>query len=658
MPAGMGRRGSGATWRGLCCGCLAALCLMWLLLGAAQARAQHEIPSGGVLEFREVFEYAQSMPVLPGPRQGGMEPRVPPPAPEAAGFWSLARLPAHVRGGSDPDGAINGLVQPVTVWWYRVRYRVPEGVQGPLAIYVPRVVGAAVQVVSQEAGRWLVRWDGTEQRQDQWNHPVLVQLGEAGPVGRTVEVAIRLTRQTHAPHSITPISIGPLSLLEQQAQTRILLQLVAPQVSSLTFASLGLVSLLYWLGRRRDHAYLLFALTAVAWTLRNLHYYISTPVQPLAGTWFWWMSNAALSWVIVLIYLFAMRFHSRRFARVEWLLVGFVVVGSVLTMPPLWPASPEGLGLHLFNTLVALMALVWLSWAAWRDGGSELRIITFSLWIMALAGLHDVLLAQGVVPLASVYLLPLSTMVIFLAFLQAAQLRYSQAMWQVEHANALLERSLAEREAELRDNHERLRVIEREQALLLERQRLMRDMHDGLGSTLMSTLVLVEQGRLGSEAVAGLLRECVDDLRLVIDSLEPIDHDLVTLLAALRHRLGRRLEAAGLSLVWDVEDVPPLEWLHPPDALQILRVVQEALTNTLKHARASQVRIRVFLEGERVKVMIEDNGVGFEPDQVTWGRGLRHLAQRAARLGGEVVVRSHAGQGTQVCLKLPLQRAA
>jgi signal transduction histidine kinase len=611
-----------------------------------------------VVHFTQVWEHAQSMAVLPGPRQGGMEPRVPPPLPSDTQAWLPTTLPAHTLGGVDPDGPIDNLVLPVTLWWYRLRYVVPPGMEGPLAIYIPRVVGAAVQVVSLESGRWLVRWDGTEQRQDQWNRPVLVQLGDAGPQGRVVDVAIRLTRQTNGPHSLTDISIGPLLTLEHRAQARILLQLVAPQVSSLTFASLGLVALLYWLGRRRDHSYLLFTLTAVAWTLRNLHYYVSTPLSEPAKAWFWWVSNASLSWVVVLIYLFAMRFHSRRFARVEWLLVGFVSIVSVLTVPPLWAASVNVLGLHLLNTVVALVSLMWLSWAAWREGGHELRIVTFALWVTALAGFHDVLLAQGVVPLESVYLLPLATMVIFLAFLQAAQLRYSHAIWHVEHANAMLEHRLAEREAQLRTNHERLRGVEREQALLLERQRLMRDMHDGLGSTLMSTLVLVEQGKLEGQAVAELLRECVDDLRLVIDSLEPIDHDLVTLLAALRHRLGRRLESAGLLLHWDVEDLPPLPWLHPPDALQILRLVQEVLTNILKHARAQQVFISLSLHGPQVWVRIRDDGVGFEPHLVTWGRGLRHLAQRAERLGGQVEVLSHLGQGTEVRLSLPLERSS
>ncbi|HEV8692025.1 MAG TPA: ATP-binding protein, partial [Ideonella sp.] len=202
----------------------------------------------------------------------------------------------------------------------------------------------------------------------------------------------------------------------------------------------------------------------------------------------------------------------------------------------------------------------------------------------------------------------------------------------------------------------RLREVEREQALLIERQRLMRDMHDGLGSTLMSSLVLAEQGKLQQDALAALLRECVDDLRLVIDSLEPIEHDLVTLLASLRHRLGRRLEAAGLAMRWEVDDLPPLPWLNPPDALQVLRIVQEVLTNVLKHAAAHTVRISTSLRGGHVQVLIEDDGLGFEAASPNGGRGLRHLVQRAARLGGRLVIDSAPGRGTQVTLDLPLQR--
>lgn len=606
----------------------------------------------GVVRFERAWRHHLFVQSLPGPRRGGLEPRVAPPAPQDEAAWVAVSL---LR---EEDAPVSSETPPIGLWWYRLSYTVPTGVKGPLALYIPRVVGAAVQVVSYEGGRWLVRWDGSEQRQDQWNHPIMVQLGEVGVPGSVVDIAIRLTRDSRESHRMTAVHVGPLVSLEELRHRRELLQLVVPQVGSLAFAALGLLALLYWSSRRHQHAYLLFALTAVAWVLHNLHYYMATPTHPSGVVWFRWMNDASIAWVLLLTCLFAMRFRTHRWLPQEkWLGLG-VLLGSALTLP-FWPLPNDWRGVmgHL-PTLTALPCLVWLSWEAWRGHERELRIITLALWIVAFTIGHDALLSDGSINPESVYLLPLSTMVIFLALLQAAQIRYSHALWQVEHANAVLEQRLTEREAELRANHERLRGVEREQALLLERQRLMRDMHDGLGSTLMSTLVLVERDQLGNRAVAGLLRECVDDLRLVIDSLEPIDHDLVTLLAALRHRLGRRLESAGLVLDWQVEDVPPLPWLNPPDALQILRVVQEALTNILKHAQAHRIGIRVHQQGEAIHVVIADDGVGFDLAHVTWGRGLRHLSQRAARLGSTVDVHSELGHGTQVSLVLPLWRSA
>jgi signal transduction histidine kinase len=107
---------------------------------------------------------------------------------------------------------------------------------------------------------------------------------------------------------------------------------------------------------------------------------------------------------------------------------------------------------------------------------------------------------------------------------------------------------------------------------------------------------------------------------------------------------------------WEVQDLPPLEWLQPPDALQVLRIVQEVLTNVLKHASATGVRLATRLEGQHVTVLIEDNGVGFDPAQVARGRGLRHLSQRAQRLGGQITLDSRPGNGTRMRLELPLQR--
>jgi signal transduction histidine kinase len=632
------------------------LAMLAVLAAALGLLSRSSPPLGHVAEQRFDAAWAHSRVFNPAllRENGRPRPQVDAPQPSDAA-WRLVTLPRHEA--RRPDLPAQAQPRPLRIWWYRVDYRVPEGVDGALALYVPRITGGAVQVIQfDESGHWRLLWDGAERWREQWNRPVFVDLGAAPAAGSTLQLAVGLIRYDSGEHRVAPISVGPREALASRDGWRRALQLTGPQVVSLTFLALGLFALLFWLKRRQEQAYLLFFISSIVWALRSLHYFIDLPADRVAYTWFWWATHASLSWVMMLIYLFAFRFDVRSFPRVERWLVVFVVVMSVATMPFEWSPLTSLVKQHTVNAVVALAVTTWLTVLAWRGGGIEFRVIAGVLWACELLGAHDLLLIAGEVSVESVYLLPYATVLVLLSFLFAVQRRYTAAIDQAERVNAGLEARLVAREAELRANHERLRLVEREQALLIERQRLMRDMHDGLGSTLMSSLVLAEQGKLPPEALAAMLRECVDDLRLVIDSLEPIEHDLITLLASLRHRLGRRLEAAGLAMRWEVEDLPPLPWLNPPDALQVLRIVQEVLTNVLKHAHARTVRISTRHSAEHVLVLVEDDGCGFDAAAVNGGRGLRHLVQRAARLGGKLVIDSAPGRGAHISLFLPLQR--
>ncbi len=278
--------------------------------------------------------------------------------------------------------------------------------------------------------------------------------------------------------------------------------------------------------------------------------------------------------------------------------------------------------------------------------------------VLALAvTLNDLaLLAGWTQRLEPALLLPAAALLLGGGLLLLVQARYAHALREAGEARTALRQRLAERETVLNEQHVRLRESERQQALMAERQRLMQDMHDGLGSALLSAMVAVEHGSMGRESVVDVLRECVDDLRLVIDSLEPVGHDLVALLATMRYRLGKRLQAGGLVLDWDVQDLPMLEWLEPPDALQVLRLMQEALSNVLKHAKASRVRLATRRHERYVEIRVEDDGQGFNVDIAPRGRGLRSQQRRAQRLGGSLDLDSTPGHGTRLCLRLPIRR--
>jgi signal transduction histidine kinase len=572
--------------------------------------------------------------------------------------WQSVSLPEHIlperQGGAATEP---GLFQA----WFRVHYTPPTDLprDETLLVYVPRVMGAAWQVVidGQRVANNLDDWRMT------WNRPLAVRLDPSRVhAGQPLDIRIGVIRRSQYGASMSPIMVGPALGLTPALSLRTMLQTTMPQASTVVLLLMGAFFFAFWLARPAERTHLLLALASVAWSVCNLQYVLHRPDDQLLADWYGAIVNMAVSWVMWLIYLFVLRIEgSRRQPRLEKFLPWYVLVMTLVAMP-VWPHTDDiGVVYHLFNAAVSALVMVRIAQQAWRRGASqEMRLISLALMLAMLAGMHDVaLLAQLVTP-ESIYLLPYGTLLLFGSLLYAVQRRYVTAIGETERLSASLAQRLQARESEMRAQHLRLIEVEREQALLLERQRLMRDMHDGLGSALMSSLVLVEQGRLQSQDVAVMLRECVDDLRLVIDSLEPTGQDLVTLLATLRYRLGRRLEHAGLKLEWAVQDLPALPWMDPSHALQVLRIVQETLNNILKHAEASRVRIATLLLQkpglpDQVCVHIEDDGKGFDIGSTTQGRGLRHLRQRAQRLHGDLDIHSASGQGTRITLLLPVQ---
>lgn len=588
--------------------------------------------------------------------QGALPQALQPPVEPAA--WSPVRLP-DFRQRSASGGRLEDESR-FQMRWYRFSYMPPEG-RWPtsVALYMPRVVGMAAAVLVRTEEGWRPVFDNQSGAREQWVRPLWAVFPGAFTEkqgARAIEVIVAVPVLEGSFFSVSSAWLGAREDLEPLHDARWALQIGVPQATGMLLVVLGLFAFTLWLQRREEPAYLLFALAAVAWLVRNLHYHVDLPSTRLGLEWFWWLTHASMSWVMLLTFVFALRFARRGAPRFERLMAGFVLLSSALTMPVVVDFLDPLVLQHMVNALVGTVGTAFVALVALRDGSRELRLIAAALAVGLLLGIHDLGLLAGWGWSEHIYLMPFATLVIVGSFLYAVQQRFLGALRQVEHANDQLAQRLAEQGAQLQTQHERLSEAERQQALLLERQRLMQDMHDGLGSSLLSAMVAVEQGSMQQEQVVEVLRECGDDLRLVIDSLEPVGHDLVSLLATMRYRLGKRLQAGGLMLEWDVQDLPPLEWLEPPDALHVLRLLQEALNNALKHARASRVRIVTRDLGSKVEIRVEDDGLGFDLETVQKGRGLRSQQKRAQRLGGSLHVDSRPGHGTQLSLRLPVRR--
>jgi signal transduction histidine kinase len=573
-------------------------------------------------------------------------PELLPPTADAA--WRAQQLPDVRRR---PGATLISDAGGYEMRWYRLH--VPPGGEA-MALYMPRLVTLSAAVLVRTPEGWLPLLDNQHAEREQWVQPLWLPLPGAGAEGLDLVVALPVPAGSY--HAVSRIFVGPRDLLEKRWQWRVRMQNVLPQAVSLTLAVLGLFALLLWLRRPDEAIYSLFGLGALAWFVRNLHYYVNLPGSSWAQDWFWWLTHASLAWVMLTALLFALRFARRRYRRLEYGLMVAVALVSLLSMP-LWLRRLDLVVLqYAVTAAVAAVGTGWLCWLAWRERQTELRLMALALVIAIAIGAHDLAVLAGWAWSEHVSLMPLATLTVMLSFLHAVQRRYVGAVEQVKAENSQLQVNLDEQVSVLQMQNAQLREAERQQALLLERQRIMADMHDGLGSSLLSALVAVEQGSMSHEKVVEVLRECVDDLRLVIDSIEPVGHDLVSLLATMRYRLGKRLQIGGLKLEWDVQDLPPLPWLEPPDALHVLRLMQEALNNVLKHAGASRVRMVTRHHGSYVEIRVEDDGAGFDLQSIQHGRGLKSQIKRAQRLGGKLRIDSQPGLGTRLSLRLPVER--
>lgn len=113
----------------------------------------------------------------------------------------------------------------------------------------------------------------------------------------------------------------------------------------------------------------------------------------------------------------------------------------------------------------------------------------------------------------------------------------------------------------------------------------------------------------------------------------------------------------GIDLHWDVREVPALTWLEPRLSLHILRILQEAFTNIIKHAKATEINVATEVDDDGVTVSIIDNGRGFVPEAAIGrgGRGLANQTRRAQAIGARVQWPA-IDRGTHFLLWLPRQR--
>ena len=523
--------------------------------------------------------------------------------------------------------------------WYRFQLdfkKVPETLW---AIYLPRVsMNAAVYVNGKMIG-----CGGTfsEPIARNWNRPLFFTLSQNIFHEGENTLLIRVKTEKMDIGRLLPFHIGQADLLQPLYESTFWNQVSILQFFFLISFIASLFTFWFWLKHRNQPVYGWYALGTLSWAIFISYFFVRD--IPLHDARLWvWLTFSSCFWMIASMMLFTRQLLDTKHLQIPKWVIGYT---SLATLILLFTPPPQ-----LFTMIAALLApytlivgstIYLLISHTIKTRSNELILLGIGVFINVIFGLHD-LAALALKWTPPNYKLQYGVPVMLFVMAVILVRRYSQTIHRAEKLSLKVEHA----------------EIYRQQTLFQEREKIMRDIHDGIGGNLLSALSMSEMGGKKNELV-DVLRHSLDDLRVIIDSLDPAENDLFMMLAMFRHRYATRLEHHSITMNWEVEELDQLKVLNPNDALQVLRIMQEAITNIIKHANATAITLRTYhheTESGAVHAVIEvvDNGKGFVIDAVNHGKGMNSMQHRANKIGAKLRINQRDdSSGVRLQLMLP-----
>ncbi|CAJ95419.1 Signal transduction histidine kinase [Cupriavidus necator] len=567
-------------------------------------------------------------------------------SPPAAG-WVPVKLPDDWSSRwPDFDGVV----------WYRLSWQCADASQ-PTALMLAYLNMAGAVYLN---GSLLMR-DASlvEPLTRAWNTPRYQLISPPLLREGTNTLLIRVSGLSAYQPGLGPVSVADPDRLraayEQAYRLRHDLQLVSLAIT----VALGCFFFSLWVMRRQEVTYGWFSLMSLAWWWVALNQ-VATSTWPFASTDAWGRANI----IALLIYSAAftmsmVRFCERRLPRIEAVLWTLVVLGAAVML-----GAPHGYLTDVRNTLTVGLAcnffatcLVFLCFAG-RSGRTDHRILSFCIAIFLVAAVHDLLSFLGILK-DNLYYAALTSQFQMIAMALVLAWRFVANLRRIERFNDELHCKIDAAKAELAANLDRQREFEVANARLSERLNLAHDLHDGLGGTLVSGIATLERipHDIPPGQVLSILKELRDDLRIIIDTTSSQqfgEHALAGQIVPLRHRLTRLFESHDIECRWQLTGLDQC-YLPTSQILDVMRTLQEALTNVLKHSKASRADVVLRNDARGLELVVSDNGMGFEPAAIERhpGTGMRSMRARTRRLGGTLSVRS-TGEGTMLTVRIPI----
>ena len=493
-------------------------------------------------------------------------------------------------------------------------------------------------------------------------------------VGNCGAEALELSRCLHRPHLFTP----PLSLWQQgrnELEFRVWVngqqmnglsqvhvghaltlhhKALAPglfwrvnviQALMWVAVGLGLISLGIAAVLRQTPTYFWFGLCCLAYAVSCVNeLWVNFPKDPRLLSWVIFSSRMVTVPLLILTFLTVVP------DRLRWLkktLVLFAVMAPVLIG---LSENSRTVVMMLYVPLMGMSIVVtgYLLHTRWRTGSMRALLAGLGLMVFVAVGLVDWMRLSGQTDFEGVLLGSYAFGGLLLAVGGFLSLTLADALRISRTFNERLEGEVQKRTLQIEQLNRELTLLEVERTRVQVREKLIQDMHDGFGSQLATASIMAKNNELSPPEMGQLLDDCLTDLQLVVDTHLASSHNLCDVLFDFKHRLLQRLGNTQLQLQFDI-DVPEGAWLSQDKTLQFLRVLQEAVSNALRHAGAQRLQIGVLLKPQehKLEAFVRDDGQGLNPARKA-GRGLNTMKARVRELGGEIKLLSQQGLSVDI----------
>lgn len=572
-------------------------------------------------------------------------------APPSSG-WSPATLPI------EPERlAAARSDQEAKIVWLRMTFSRENFGDGPLSI----TLNATSKLFDTFLNSQLIysNFSNSENNRTATFQPYLIALPDSQLSPHINTIAFRMLRVDGVRQNFDGVAVGQEQAAKIRYSTQSLKQVLGPQFASAALIAMSASAFALWLKRRKEIA--LASLTAIGlfWVASNLqHVFINSFVD----------ARLVQQIQIILQMLLALSFVAFAIAHYHISKERFFVWATVLVILSATFGRFVAIFNPVFNFLTVILlvpsalAVVLLYFRGFLKSGLPRNILLPLAAIFAFfCQFHDAGMQSALWHGFEFELMPFAGPLVFGSFSFVLGNNILANLSANENLTAQLNQRIETTKANLLISEGVRRQLEISNAITQERERMMREIHDGIGSSLVAALASAErQGKQSSTAVVAL-KSALTDLRIAVDSLEPVEGNVTTLLASLRYRIEPELKKASMEFDWRVDDVPELDWLDATNALHILRIFQEAFSNIFGHAHATRIKVecKMQLSEGRPGILIEvaDNGRGFDSKNPSHGRGRKNMLERAEAVGGKLTITTEPNAGCSTLLWLPLVRA-